>query len=161
MQTILTNTLETWASLYANHSAIRTMIGFMHIGGLVGGGGCAIAADRITLMNANQKPSVRMMQLESLRNSHRVVILGLILVMLSGVLLFAADVDTFIYSKLFWVKMALIAMLLVNGSLLVRVEHRAERGEERAWKRLVVASTASILLWFLTTLAGAALLNNG
>jgi hypothetical protein len=161
MQTILTNTLETWASFYANHAAIRTMIGFLHIGGLVGGGGCAIAADRITLMSTKRSPAVRLMQLDSVKNSHRIVIVGLILVTLSGLLLFAADVDTFLYSKLFWVKMVLIALLLVNGGVLIRAEHQAERGDDQGWKRLVVASAASVVLWFLTTLAGTALLNNG
>ena len=41
--------LESWMSLYANHAALRTGVEFMHIGGLVAGGGCAITADLATI----------------------------------------------------------------------------------------------------------------
>jgi hypothetical protein len=42
---MLTDLIESWNALYANHAALRTAIEFAHIGGLVAGGGCAIAAD--------------------------------------------------------------------------------------------------------------------
>ncbi len=36
---------ETWASLYSNSVAIRSLVSFAHFGGLMAGGGTAIAAD--------------------------------------------------------------------------------------------------------------------
>lgn len=161
MQGFVTNALETWASLYANHGLIRTMIGFMHIGGLIAGGGCAIAADRITLMNMKREATTRAAQLDVLRNTHRFVILSLIIVTMSGFLLFAADSETYIYSKLFWTKMGLFALLLANGVLLVSAERKAARGDARGWNRLMASSIASIALWSITTLAGVGLLNIG
>jgi uncharacterized membrane protein len=158
---LLTNALDTWASIYANSAAIRTTIGFMHVGGLVAGGGCAIAADRTTLMSVKREISIRTMQLENVRNVHRIVIAGLFLVTVSGLLLFAADSENFIHSKLFWLKMGLFAMLLTNGGFFALSARQAEQGNEQAWKRLVLASIISIGLWFLTTLAGTALLNIG
>jgi hypothetical protein len=151
--------VAVWTSLYSNHAALRTAVGFVHIGGLVGGGGCAIAADRMTLLAGRRDRPTRILQLGSLKSTHRVVLVGLAAVIVSGVLLFAADVDTFLYSKVFWIKMGLMVLLLVNGWLLVRAESRAERGDEDAWRRLKWTSTISLALWFLTTLAGAGLLN--
>ena len=57
--------------------------------------------------------------------------------------------------------MALMALLLVNGVLLLRGERRAARGQIDAWPRLHHTAIASLVLWFLTTLAGAALPNIG
>jgi hypothetical protein len=158
---LIVNALETWASYFANQRTLRTFIDFLHVGGLLAGGGAAIFADRITLMSRRLSRAARVEQLNSLRGTHRFVLAGLAAVIVSGLLLVAADIDTFLYSKLFWTKMALFALLLVNGALLVGAERRAGRGDERAWKRLTTTSAASIVLWFLTTLAGTGLPNMG
>lgn len=158
---MLKDLLETWSSLYSNHAALRTGIEFLHIGGLLAGGGCAIAADRTTLLAMRAEPAARADRLSSLKGIHRIVLAGLILIIVSGVLLFGADVDTYLYSKVFWIKMGLMTLLLVNGAVLVRAEHRAEHGDLRAWERLGYSAVASLALWLLTTLAGAALPNIG
>jgi len=80
---------------------------------------------------------------------------------MSGVLLFGADVETFLYSRIFWLKMGLMVLLLINGLLLLRGERQAQRGEPDAWARLHYTAVASLVLWFLTTLAGVALPNIG
>ena len=81
--------------------------------------------------------------------------------MISGLLLWASDFETYLYSKLFWTKMALVVLLLGNGALLIRAERQAESGSVQAWSWLMLTSKASIALWFLTTLAGSGLLNIG
>lgn len=159
--TALMRAVADWTSFYANHAAARTSVTFLHIAGLVGGGGCAIAADRGTLMAARLGPDERRFHLGSLRTTHRVVLFGLALVIVSGVLQFASDVDTFLHSTLFWLKMALVALLFVNGGVLVEAERRAVLGRESAWTALRVTALTSLVLWFLTTLAGAALPNIG
>ena len=35
----MTDLLQTWASFYANHAAIRTLVAFVHVGALMAGGG--------------------------------------------------------------------------------------------------------------------------
>jgi hypothetical protein len=151
-----------WASVYANHAAVRTSVTFMHIAGLVGGGGCAIAADRATLIASRQAGAARRHQLGTLQATHRIVLFGLAIVIVSGVMLFAADIDTFLYSRIFWVKLALVTLLVVNGVALIGAERRALRDDSDAgWTLLRVAAFCSVLLWFLTTLAGAALPNIG
>jgi hypothetical protein len=133
----------------------------MHIGGLVAGGGGAITVDLATITAARTRSSTLMAHLTLLKRTHAVVILGLIALVVSGVLLFAADVDTFISSRIFWMKMGLMVALLTNGVLLVRSERDATHAEAQAWTRLHFIATVSLVLWFLITLAGAALPNIG
>jgi uncharacterized membrane protein len=158
---VLSHLLESWSSLYANHAALRTAIEFTHIGGLVAGGGCAIAADLATITVAREGSATLTTQLQLLKRTHGLVVLGLVALVISGLLLFAADVETFLYSRIFWLKMGLMVLLLVNGALMLRGEHQVKRGEPRAWARLHHTAAASLVFWFLTTLAGAALPNIG
>lgn len=157
----LMRAVTDWASLYANHANLRTAVGFMHVGGLLGGGGAAIAADRATLVAGRLGPDERRLHLGSLRSTHRIVLFGLTLVIISGVLLFASDLDTFLHARLFWLKMSLVALLVVNGGVLLEAERRALLGLDRAWTALRATAILSLVLWFLTTLAGAALPNIG
>jgi len=46
----LTQVAETWSSIYSSSWVLRSCLNFAHIGGLVGAGGCAIAADRATII---------------------------------------------------------------------------------------------------------------
>ncbi len=158
---MLNQMIESWVSIYANHGVLRTAVSFLHIAGLVGGGGCAIAADLATITAVRDGVSARASQLHLLKRTHRIVVLGLIALVVSGLLLFAADVQTFLYSRIFWLKMGLMVLLISNGWLLLRGEHRVQDGDPGAWIRLHHTAVASLVLWFLTTLAGAALPNIG
>src|SRR5438105_4895498 len=85
-----------WGSYYSNHAVLRTLVAFAHIGGLVVAGGAAMVADRSILAAVKRaEPIDRTPLLTSVRNTHAVVFAGLVAVMASGVLLFAADVDTY------------------------------------------------------------------
>lgn len=153
--------LTWWSAFYANHAALRTGVEFIHIGGLLVGGGCAIAADLATLRAHRQGAVSRTTQVQLLKTTHRMVLLGLVALTLSGLLLFAADVDTFLTSKVFWLKMALFVVLLLNGVLMQVGGRQVLRDEQGAWVRLRWTATASLWLWLLMTLAGAALPNIG
>jgi hypothetical protein len=151
--------VHAWASLYSNSALVRTLIGFAHVAGLLVGGGCAIVADRATL-RAYRTGGDRTAELSTIRSAHRVVIGGLAVVTLSGALLLAADLDTYLHSSVFWTKMAFVALLLVNGAVLRTYAQRAAADDAR-WRRLAYAAGISLSLWFLTTLTGAALPNVG
>jgi hypothetical protein len=150
---------DTWASIYANSAALRSAISFAHLAGLVGGGGCALAADRETLRAFRRAPAAVAVEVHHLHGIHRVVLTGLAVVLVSGVLLMLADFDAYLTSTAFWIKMGLVAALFANGSLLVRAALRAEAGDRRAGEVLKWASIASVMLWFATTLLGAVLPN--
>jgi len=157
----LASLVSQWASLYSNHAVLRTIVVFAHVGGLVGAGGCAIAADRATLLAMKGHEAERLHQVEALAGTHRVVIVGLSFIVVSGLLLLAADVETFLYSRVFWTKMTLIALLLVNGAVLTSAERRASAGAADAWGRLRGTALVSLALWFSITFAGVALTNVG
>ena len=131
---MLSHLIESWVSLYANHAALRTGIEFMHIGGLVAR---RRLRDHGRSGHDHDGPRGR---LPRVRHScsccsgpHLIVVLGLVALAVSGALLFAADVETFLYSRIFWLKMGLLALLLVNGLLLLRGERQVQRGDARAW----------------------------
>lgn len=156
---MLSHLVVWWAAAYADSSPVRTIVEFAHVAGLVAGGGTAIAADRLTLRVARQDAAAREHQIHHIENVHRVVLAGLALVVLSGLLLFLADVDTYLYSKIFWLKMAAVIALVANGARIMVVGRRAEVGSPQGWRDLRRAAAASLALWFLTTLLGVALLN--
>jgi hypothetical protein len=150
-----------WGSYYSNHAVLRTLVEFAHIGGLVIAGGAALVADRGILAAVRRGEAERSSLLTAVRNTHAVVLVGLVAVMASGVLLFAADVDTYLVSRLFWTKMALIVLLIFNGLVLSRAERRAATGDHVSWGTLRWTAIASLTLWTLTTLTGTGLLNIG
>ncbi len=157
----LHDVLINWGSFFANHATVRTLVTFLHVGAIMGAGGAAVTADRGILAALRLDDRARRQQLAALQQTHRIVIAGLACIAISGLLLFASDVDSFLYSKMFWTKMSLVALLLVNGAVLASAEGRAARGAAEAWRTLHVTAFASVALWFLVTLAGVALLNIG
>lgn len=159
MAVALHDLLVSWGSFYSNHAVARTLITFAHIGGLVVAGGAAMTIDRGLLWSARRRTENPHAHLAAARSSHGFVLWGLVLITISGLLLFAADVDTFWGSRVFWIKMTLIALLVVNGAALMHSERRASAGEASAWRTLRWTAAASLVLWTLTTLAGVALLN--
>jgi hypothetical protein len=158
---LLSRSVDWWTTIYSNHAALRTVVAFVHVGGLLGGGGCAIAADRATLLLTHTDPEPWDAHLASIRRAHRVVVLGLAFIFISGALLAAADLATYLDSKVFWIKMALVGALLVNGTVLVRAERQVVSGQPAGLRRLQQTSVISLALWFLTTLLGTALPNVG
>lgn len=160
---ILVHLAKPWADVYSNSKSLETIVTFVHVGALVAGGGVAIATDRATLRALRADAPARGYHLEELSVVHRWVITGLVLATLSGILLFAADVDTFWRSWIFWGKMALIVALLLNGLVMTRAEtalrDAASPDDESHWSRLRGTAVTSLLLWLIITLAGVALVN--
>lgn len=150
---------DTWSALYSTSPAIKSALAFVHIGALVGGGGAAIAADRTTLRAMGRGQVALDHELEHLHHVHTFVIVGLALVIVSGVLLMCADLDAYLAAPVFWIKMALLALLMANGVLVVRGGRRTHAGDPAGPRLLRFAAIASLVLWFTTTLCGAILPN--
>jgi hypothetical protein len=152
---------EPWNSLYSDSKAVASAVLFLHLVPLLLAGGAAITADRATLRAARGTPADRARQIRDLARVHAVVLGGLALSFVSGVLLFLSDVDEFLDSPVFWVKLALVALLLLNGFMMTRTEKSlGAGGEEMAhWARLRTISVLSLILWTTTTLVGVVLTN--
>lgn len=159
----LIDALAPWKDLYGNSAAVSTSVTTVHVVALLFGGGFALAADRSTLRALRGGGDDRHRQLGELHAVHRPVLIALTLLFISGVLLAAADLETFLGSPIFWIKLSLVALLLVNGAVLARTEARLlgdgapTDASAPLWRRLRTSTFASIALWTLTTIAGTAL----
>ena len=157
----LVQLVEPWSALYSDSTVIPTLVVFGHIAALVFAGGLAITLDRATLRAARGPAEFRWRQLEELRAAHRLVVVGIGLSVVTGVLLFAADLETYFGSWIYWTKMALIVMLLLNGYLMTRVEGRISStpnaADDAGWKQLRTNAIVSLVLWFSIAFAGVAL----
>src|SRR5258708_25908050 len=114
---MLADLVASWGSLYSNHASVKTLVMFAHLGGLLIGGGTAVATDR-TILRRGGDAAARPVPLDLIASSHVVVIAALASIIRSGVLLFASDVDTFLHSRVFWLKMTLPTLLLSHSALL-------------------------------------------
>ena len=152
---------EPWAQLYGDSKALSTLIVFGHIAALVFAGGLAITLDRATLRAARGPAEFRWRQLEALAAAHRLVITGIALSAVTGALLFAADIETYFVSWIYWLKMTLIVLLLTNGYIMTRAEARISSSpnaeDDAGWKRLRVTAVLSLVLWFAVAFLGVAL----
>jgi uncharacterized membrane protein len=160
---VLVQLTSPWGKLYSNSKSVEIFVTFLHVGGLLLGGGLALATDRATLRAIREAVHDRVQHLEALSSVHQTVLAGLVITFASGVLLFLSDVTTFWGSWVFWLKMALIAALLVNGFVMTRAERSLRsdgvREDDRAWTHLHHTAAVSLVLWYAITLAGIALVN--
>lgn len=152
---------EPWSQLYADSAMLPILVVFAHIAALVFAGGLAVTMDRATMRAARGAAELRWRQLEELGRAHRLVITGIVLSAITGVLLFAADLETYFGSPIYWTKMALIALLLANGYGMTRTESRIRSTpsaqDDAGWKRLRLMAAISMTLWFAIAFAGVAL----
>ncbi|MEO6877289.1 MAG: hypothetical protein ABI205_02330, partial [Gemmatimonadaceae bacterium] len=157
---------DGWNSLYSHSKLISTSVITVHLGAMFLGGGLAVAADRTTLRVAAERPEDRARQLAEVKDVHRPVVIALVLLLISGVAMALADLENFLGSVVFWIKLILVALLLINGLFLQRTESalRAESAEGDAtvparWGRMRLFTVMSITLWIATFVAGSILAN--
>lgn len=144
---------DSWAAFYGDHRLVSVTIRFLHLTGIVVGGGSALAADRRTL-RAIGAGELRAAAVAELSAAHRVVLPALVLVVLTGVLMALSDRDTFFVSPAYWSKMALFVALLANGGLLLAGERSYVAGRPSGAGLLRAASGLSLLLWLSVLFAG-------
>lgn len=165
----LADILKPWQSLFSNSKVISDGVTFLHLAGLLFAGGFAIAADRATFRAIRGTAEDRVTLLREVGAIHRPVLIGLSVLFATGLLLATSDVETFGTSPVFFVKMTLVALLLVNGAQLQHTE-RALRmtevtasgavGDDPLWRKLRNTAIASVALWTSILLAGTILVNS-
>jgi hypothetical protein len=168
LQTVAT-AAKPWASLYSDSTAVSSAVTFFHLAGLLFAGGLAVATDRATFRALRGTDEDRNRLLVDLGNSHSWVLGGLSVIFLSGILLALSDVKTFGYSPVYWTKMSLVVLLLLNGAVLQRTERKLRTGtlliqstapRQRLWSRLRFAAATSMVLWTAIVLAGVILVES-
>lgn len=151
-----------WADFYNGSKVAQTAVTFGHFGGMMTAGGFALAADRSTLRAASAPDTEHPRHLKELSTIHPIVVAALGVTSVSGLLMFAADLESLIVTPAFWIKMGLVALLMLNGWVMLKAERRLEAGDPsdaRGWQRLRTASVVSLVLWFAVVLAGSILPN--
>lgn len=156
-----------WQALYSDSVLLSTAVTALHLIGMLVGGGLAIAADRASLRISEEAPGQREWHIGELNAIHRPVLLALSLLFLTGLMMIAADVQTFVTSPVLWVKLSLVALLVINGVVLERTETALRRttgsavagSSERLWSRLRTSAVFSIALWIATLVTGVFLVN--
>lgn len=149
----LVDACQGWAHLYGKTKLISIAVTSVHFGGLLLGGGAAVAADRETLWAAKEADPVRADHLQFLGTVHTIAIIGLAMLVGSGILMLLADLEAFWASRVFWTKMTLVLLLFANGLLMRRAEQLAATAPGRAWAQLKWTSIVSLALWFAIVLA--------
>ena len=150
--------VSTWADWYGDSVALSTAVTTLHLGGMLLGGGLAIAADRATLKALDRRRGLAE-YLDSLESLHRPVLIGLVLTVITGVGMLFADLSALIDSPLFWVKMGMLLVLMANGAVLRSAARRlrTHTASEPIRRRLRASAIASGVLWFTLLVLGATL----
>jgi hypothetical protein len=159
---------EPWRRLYSQSPLLSTLILFGHLGGLLAAGGLTVAAERATLRLDPRCEVDRRRHLAELEQLRRPVWSAFGVALVSGALLFFADVEAFAASRIFWAKMMLVALLLTNTLITARLDAALRRDGDagmsctteagaRLWRRRRVGAIASASLWLALVLVGAAL----
>ena len=156
--------LAPWQHAYSDSTALSTSVTAVHLLAMLFGGGLAIAADRTTLKLKGENADQRRQHLVELNAVHRPVLIALTFQFASGIAMLASDIGTFVASPVLWVKLSLVALLLINGVILVRTEsalRNSQSGAEPAglWSRLNFNAVCSLVLWSATLVAGITLVN--
>jgi hypothetical protein len=152
--TAVSHLLARWAHFYGQTRAVSATVTYLHLGGILLGGGLAIAADVAALRLSPETVPDWPGELDRLAAVHRWVVGGLALIFGSGVVMMLAQVGSFATSGVFWVKMGLVALLIGNGYARVRCEIALRRGTVGRWGWFRRTSIASLVLWFLILLFG-------
>ena len=149
---------KPWADFYSDSAWAKTIVVFLHLGGMLAAGGFAVSADRATLRLGRLDEGERLAFIRELGDLHRPVLVGLVVVVVSGLAMLFGDLETLLPSITFWVKMAAFVLLLLNGLTLQRAERRCSvEGGAGAWRALHRSALRSATLWFAVVFLGAML----
>ena len=160
----LVGALKPWADFYGNHKGVQAGVEFAHVGAPARR---RRLRDRVgprrAPRDARRTWSRRSTCCASFTMVHKPVLIALSISVLSGLVMLASDIGTFLVSPVYWTKMALVILLLTNGYLIKRADERLNADPSPgnvAWTHFKFSSIASITLWLSITLAGVILLNS-
>lgn len=156
----LVNFVAPWAGIYADHTAVATAVAFVHLGGLVFGGGRAVVADLFALRAPSAVAFQERGHLRFLAASHRDVLIGLSATAASGLLFLASDLAHYLASPVYWTKMTVVGLLLTNGMLIRRNERALAAGDAAAWGGTRRHAAISLTCWFGAIVLGKTLVNS-
>ena len=154
---------EPWQKLYAHSTLVATLVLFGHVAGLLVAGALTYSTEMGALRLDPADDGARQRYLSVASRTRSVIARALAVAMVSGFLLFLADLEAFAVSPVFWTKMLLVVLLLVNAAVASRLDVRllreadAARAQDGLWRRRRVSAWTTAVLWFALVLSGSAL----
>jgi len=154
---------EPWQKLYAHSTLVATLVLFGHVAGLLVAGALTYSTEMGALRLDPADDGARQRYLRVASRTRSVIARALAVAMVSGFLLFLADLEAFAVSPVFWTKMLLVVLLLVNAAVASRLDVRllreadAARAQDGLWRRRRVSAWTTAVLWFALVLSGSAL----
>lgn len=155
--TAVSQLIARWAHWYGQTRAVSATVTYVHLVGILAGGGVAVATDVAALRLSPDRVTDWPGELDRLAAVHRWVVGGLALIFASGLLLALSELGSFVTSAVFWTKMGLVALLLGNGYARLRCEIALRQGAIARWAWFRRTSITSLALWFLVLFFGALL----
>ena len=162
--------LQPFATAFADSKLLSMSVTVVHVGGMLAGGGLAITTDRAVLRMPEHNAAGQRAVLDDLSATHKMVIASLVVIGLSGLTFLAADIKTFAVSPLYWTKMFMVFLLLLNGLRLWSAEGRLKKSvlslphaapmPLREWRALRIGAITSLVLWFTIMALGVILGNS-
>lgn len=148
-----------WADVYASSQGVETVVMFLHLGGMLAAGGLAFTLDRAVIRAGRHGWPRRDALARDLQQAHRAVLVGLGVVLVSGLALTLSDPTVFLESWIYWAKMAAVALLLANGWFLKRAGEGLLRNpdDDGAFRSLRASAVRSAGLWAVSVLGGVAI----
>jgi hypothetical protein len=154
---------EPWQKLYAHSTLVATLVLFGHVAGLLVAGALTYSTEMGALRLDPADDAARQRYLRIASPARSVIGGALAVAMISGCLLFLADLEAFAVSPVFWTKMLLVVLLLVNAAVASRLDARllhevdAARAQDGLWRRRRASAWTTAVLWFALVLSGSAL----
>jgi len=155
---------EPWQKLYAHSTIVATLVLFGHVGGLLVAGALTFSTEAGALRLDPSDDRERRRYFLVAVPARSAIFRALGVAMVSGLLLFLADLEAFAVSPVFWVKMLLVVLLLANAFMTSRLDARLRREDDaeatqrvRLWRRRRVSAWTTAALWFALVLSGSAL----
>jgi hypothetical protein len=158
----LTAGIVSWSSYYGNHQLVSVSVRFVHLMAIALGGGSALLTDIWVIRARKATLTEKDSAFNNLCKIHGLVISWIAVLVVTGLLMTLADLGTFWHSKVYWIKMALVAALVINGFALLLAERRVQKiGIAQGWGQLANISIISFVLWSTTLFAGTFLTVSG
>lgn len=153
---MLSGAVAWWTEVYRGHDTVQLLAGLGHILSILFAARFALEGDRAALRAERRPAAQRAALLELIGNSHRPVLIGLSLALLTGLAQLLAQLAYLPGSPWAWLKLAGLVALLANGRIIRVTAERLRRGdaEPAAWRRLRAAAKRSLALWGTLVILG-------
>ena len=131
----------------------HTIITIVHLIGVVVGAGAAFTSDALFFSFLRTR-SFGDREIRMLKVGSRVVWLGMLILITSGIVLFLFDPNRYLHSPKFIAKMTIVAVIIINGLIFHHV-HMPRLMQGQLTRSLFISGGISMVSWISAIILGA------